>query len=39
VLACLAATAAFGALVVVLDGRDLRALAARARARLARRAA
>jgi putative peptidoglycan lipid II flippase len=39
VLACLAATAAFGAVVVVLDGRDLRALAARARARLARRAA
>jgi putative peptidoglycan lipid II flippase len=34
VLACLAATAAFGAVVVVLDGRDLRALAARARARL-----
>jgi putative peptidoglycan lipid II flippase len=39
VLACLAATAAFGAVVVVLDGRDLRALAARARARLTRRAA
>ena len=39
VLACLAATAAFGAVVLVLDGRDLRALAARARARLARRAA
>jgi peptidoglycan biosynthesis protein MviN/MurJ (putative lipid II flippase) len=38
VLACLAATAAFGAVVVVLDGRDLRALAARARARLTRRA-
>jgi putative peptidoglycan lipid II flippase len=38
VLACLAAVAAFGAVVVVLDGRDLRALAARARARLARRA-
>ena len=36
VLACLAATAAFGAVVLVLDGRDLRALAARARARLAR---
>jgi peptidoglycan biosynthesis protein MviN/MurJ (putative lipid II flippase) len=39
VLACLVATAAFGAVVVVLDGRDLRALAARARARLTRRAA
>jgi peptidoglycan biosynthesis protein MviN/MurJ (putative lipid II flippase) len=39
VLACLAAAAAFGAVVVVLDGRDLRALAARARARLARRPA
>ncbi len=39
VLACLAATAVFGAVVVVLDGRDLRALAARARARLTRRAA
>ena len=39
VLACLAAAAAFGAVVVVLDGRDLRALAARARARLTRRAA
>ena len=38
-LACLAATAGFGTVVVVLDGRDLRALAARARARLARRAA
>jgi putative peptidoglycan lipid II flippase len=38
VLACLAATAAFGAVVVVLDGRDLRALAARARSRLTRRA-
>jgi putative peptidoglycan lipid II flippase len=37
VLACLAATAVFGAVVVVLDGRDLRALAARARARLTRR--
>ena len=35
-LACLAATAAFGAVVVVLDGKDLRALAARARARLRR---
>ena len=39
VLACLAATAAFGAVVVLLDGRDLRALAARARARLARKPA
>jgi hypothetical protein len=39
VLACLAAAAAFGAVVVVLDGRDLRALAGRARARLTRRAA
>jgi len=39
VLACLAATAVFGAVVVVLDGRDLRALAARARARLTRREA
>ena len=39
VLACLAAAAAFGAVVVVLDGRDLRALAARARARLTRRPA
>jgi putative peptidoglycan lipid II flippase len=39
VLACLAAMAAFGAVVVVFDGRDLRALAARARARLTRRAA
>jgi putative peptidoglycan lipid II flippase len=39
VLACLAVTAAFGAVVVVLDGRDLRALAARARARLRRRPA
>jgi putative peptidoglycan lipid II flippase len=39
VLACVAATAAFGAVVVVLDGRDLRALAARARARLRRRPA
>jgi peptidoglycan biosynthesis protein MviN/MurJ (putative lipid II flippase) len=39
VLACLVATAAFGAVVVVLDGRDLRALASRARARLTRRAA
>jgi putative peptidoglycan lipid II flippase len=39
VLACLAAAAAFGAVVVVLDGRDLRALAARARARLRRRPA
>jgi putative peptidoglycan lipid II flippase len=38
VLACLAATAAFGAVVLVLDGRDLRALAVRARARLTRRA-
>ncbi len=39
VLACLAATAAFGAVVVVVDGKDLRALAARARARLRRRPA
>jgi putative peptidoglycan lipid II flippase len=39
VLACLAATAAFGGVVVMLDGRDLRALAGRARARLTRRAA
>jgi putative peptidoglycan lipid II flippase len=39
VLACLAAAAAFGAVVVLLDGKDLRALAARARARLARRPA
>jgi peptidoglycan biosynthesis protein MviN/MurJ (putative lipid II flippase) len=39
VLACLAATAVFGAVVVVLDGKDLRALAARARARLRRRPA
>jgi len=39
VLACLAATAVFGAVVVVLDGKDLRALAARARARLRRRQA
>jgi putative peptidoglycan lipid II flippase len=38
-LACLAATGAFGAVVVVLDGKDLRALAARARARLRRRPA
>jgi putative peptidoglycan lipid II flippase len=38
-LACLAATAAFGAVVLVLDGKDLRALAARARRRLRRRAA
>ena len=39
VLACLAATAVFGAVVVVLDGKDLRALALRARARLRRRPA
>jgi peptidoglycan biosynthesis protein MviN/MurJ (putative lipid II flippase) len=39
VLACLAATAVFGAVVVVLDGKDLRALAVRARARLRRRPA
>ena len=39
VLACLATTAAFGAVVLVLDGRDLRALAARARARFTRRPA
>ncbi|HEV8275921.1 MAG TPA: lipid II flippase MurJ [Streptosporangiaceae bacterium] len=38
-LACLAAAAVFGAVVVVLDGKDLRALAARARARLRRRPA
>jgi putative peptidoglycan lipid II flippase len=39
VLACLAATAVFGAVVVVLDGKDLRALAVRAGARLRRRPA
>jgi putative peptidoglycan lipid II flippase len=39
VLACLATAAAFGAVVLVLDGRDLRALAARARARFTRRPA
>jgi peptidoglycan biosynthesis protein MviN/MurJ (putative lipid II flippase) len=38
-LACVAAAAAFGAVTVVLDGRDLRALVTRARARLARKPA
>jgi putative peptidoglycan lipid II flippase len=38
-LACLAAAAAFGTVVLLLDGQDLRALATRARARLARRPA
>ena len=36
VLVCTVVAAAFGAVVLVLDGGDLRALAARARARLAR---
>ncbi len=39
VLACLAAAAVFGAVVMALDGRDLRALAGRARARFSRRPA
>ena len=39
VFACLAAAAAFGAVVWVLDGRDLRAVAARARARFTRKPA
>ena len=38
-LACVAAAAAFGAVAVVLDGRDLRALVTGARARLARKPA